>query len=129
MSSFLKACCALLLTVGLVCAQEKTLTAAEIKQLLTGNTAVGRWVDHNYRQYFGDDGATIYAQENARSALGRWRINSAKNHYESWWERAGWGAGYAIVVKDDVYYWVSSVGGTEPQAFEVLPGSQLTDKK
>ncbi len=129
MNSTLKLCLALLLSVGAVSADEKTLTAAEIERLLTGNTAVGRWVDHNYRQYFGDDGSTIYAQENARSSLGRWRINRAKNHYESWWERAGWGAGYSIVFKDDVYYWVSSVGSTEPQAFEVVSGSQLVKKE
>ena len=129
MSSCLKICFALLLATGVAGADEKTLTAAEIEKLLTGNTAVGRWIDHNYRQYFGDDGATIYAQENARSSLGRWRVNRTKNHYESWWERAGWGAGYSIVVKDDVYYWVSSVGSTEPQAFEILPGSQLVIKE
>ena len=129
MSYFFKMCFAVLLAVGVVHADDKTLTAAEIEKLLTGNTAVGRWIDHNYRQYFGDDGATIYAQENTRSSLGRWRVNRAKNHYESWWERAGWGAGYSIVVKDDVYYWVSSVGSTEPQAFEILPGSQLVIKE
>jgi len=110
---------------GVANASEKTLTASEIKQLLTGNTAVGHWVDHNYRQYFGDDGATIYAQEHTRSSLGKWRVNQENNHYESWWERAGWGAGYSITLKDNVYYWVSSVGSTEPQAFEVVPGSQL----
>jgi len=129
MSYFFKMCFAVLLAVGVVHADDKTLTAAEIEKLLTGNTAVGRWIDHNYRQYFGDDGATIYAQENTRSSLGRWRVNRVKDHYESWWERAGWGAGYSIVVKDDVYYWVSSVGSTEPQAFEILPGSQLVKKE
>ena len=130
MSFLIKVCLAVMLTTSAVDAEEKTLTASEIKMLLTGNTAVGRWIDHNYRQYFGDDGATIYAQENARSSsLGRWRINSAKNQYESWWERAGWGAGYSIVLKDNVYYWVSSVGSAEPQAFEILPGSQLVEKE
>lgn len=111
---------------------EVTLTATEIEDLLTGNTAIGRWSStyssHNYRQFFGADGSTIYAQEGARSALGRWRINSKANHYESWWERAGWGAGYSILLKEGVYYWVSSVGGIEPQAFEILPGSQLLFK-
>ena len=118
-----------LLLAAQVSADEKTLTAAEIKQLLTGNTAIGRWVDHNYRQYFNSDGSTIYAQENARSSTGRWRINSATNHYESWWQRAGWGAGYSILLKEGVYYWVSSAGSTEPQSFEMVPGSQLVAKE
>lgn len=106
-------------------ADKKTLTAAEIKELLTGNTAVGTWIDHEYRQYFGADGSTIYAQKNTRSSVGRWRTNSARNHYESWWERIEWGAGYSIVLEEDVYYWVSSTGTTEPQAFTMVPGQQL----
>jgi hypothetical protein len=109
-------------------AEEKTLTAKEIKQLLSGNTAVGYWIDHNYRQYFGADGSTIYAQENSRSSVGRWRTNSTRNHYESWWEQSDWGAGFSIVLKDDIYYWVSSTGTTEPQSFVVVPGQQLVFK-
>ena len=108
-------------------AEDKTLTAAEIKALLTGNTAIGRWIDHHYRQFFNADGSTIYAQENARSSVGRWRINNSTNQYESWWERAGWGSGYSILRRDGIYYWISS-GNTEPQAFEMVPGQQLTAK-
>jgi len=119
----------LLLTVGVANANDKTLSAAEIKDLLTGNTAVGEWLGSKYRQFFDDDGSTIYAQENTRSSLGQWRVSFSKNHYESWWERVGWGEGFSIVVKDDVYYWVSSAGNTEPQAFEVVSGSQLIFKE
>lgn len=116
-----------LVFAGLLHAGEKTLSAAEITQLLSGNTAVGRWIDHNYRQYFSDDGSTIYAQENARSSVGRWRVNSSTNQYESWWERSGWGSGYEITLKEGVYYWVSS-GAGEPQSFAIVPGQQLTAK-
>ena len=106
-------------------AEEETLTALEIKRLLSGNTAIGRWIDHNYRQYFSADGSTIYAQENSRSSIGRWRTNAKRNHYESWWEQSDWGAGFSITLKDGVYYWVSSTGTTRPQAFTVVPGQQL----
>lgn len=116
-------------TVSLTQADEKTLTADEIKQLLSGNTAIGRWIDHNYRQYFTADGSTIYAQENARSSTGRWRTNSKRNHYESWWEQSGWGAGFTIELVDGVYYWVSSTGTTAPQSFEVVSGQQLVFAK
>lgn len=119
----------LTLAAGLVHSNEKTLTAAEISQLLSGNTAIGIWPtwksSHRYRQYFGKDGATIYAQENERSSLGRWRVNNTLNHYESWWEQSDWGAGFSIVLKEGVYYWVSSTGSIEPQAFEMLQGQQL----
>lgn len=118
----------LVLLASVAVADEKTLTAAEIKTLLTGNTAIGRWIDHDYRQYFGADGSTIYAQRNARSSLGRWRTNSARNHYESWWDRSDWGAGFSIVLGDGVYYWVSSTGTTEPQSFEIIQGQHLVFK-
>ncbi|MEM7257267.1 MAG: hypothetical protein AAF404_07745 [Pseudomonadota bacterium] len=112
---------------GVSSADEKKLSAAEITNLLSGNTAVGRWIDHHYRQYFGSDGSTIYAQENTRSSVGRWRVNSASNQYESWWERSGWGSGYDIVLKDGEYFWVGS-DATEPQSFVMVPGQQLTGK-
>lgn len=124
--------CCLALCLAIVSqaqANKKTLTAMEIKALLSGNTAVGRWIDHNYRQYFAADGSTVYAQENARSSIGRWRTNATRNHYESWWEQSGWGAGYSITLVDDVYYWVSSTGTTEPQAFTVVSGQQLVFDK
>jgi len=110
-------------------ADEKILTAQEIKNLLSDNTAIGHWIDHNYRQYFASDGSTIYAQKNARSSTGRWRTNGKRNHYESWWEQSGWGAGYSIKHIDGVYYWVSSTGTTEPQPFTVVSGQQLVFDK
>ncbi len=115
----------LMIVPGLALSIDKTLSAAEIIELLSGNTAVGTWIDHEYRQYFNEDGQTIYAQQGQRSSLGRWRVNRERNHYESWWERSDWGAGFSITVKDGVYYWVSSTGTTEPQAFDLLKGSQL----
>jgi hypothetical protein len=113
------------ITSSNVLADNRTLTADEIKELLSGNTAVGRWIDHNYRQYFGADGTTIYAQEGTRSSTGRWRVNRKRNHYESWWEQSDWGAGFTIALMDGVYYWVSSTGTTEPQSFRVVAGQQL----
>jgi hypothetical protein len=106
-------------------AGKRTLTATEIKLLLTGNTAIGRWIDHDYRQYFGADGSTIYAQRSEKSSLGRWRTNSTRHHYESWWERSDWGAGFSIILDDETYYWVSSTGTTAPQSFVIIEGQHL----
>jgi len=125
MSKLLSVVVLTMLATTVAIADKKTLTAAEIKELLAGNTAVGTWIDHEYRQYFGADGSTIYAQKNTRSSLGRWRTNGTRNHYESWWEQSDWGAGFSIVLESDVYYWVSSTGTTKPQAFTMLPGQQL----
>lgn len=107
-------------------ADERRLTATEIIELLQGNTAIGHWIDHSYRQYFAEDGSTIYQQEGTRSTLGAWRVNETTDHYESWWKRDGWGGGYSIVIKDGVYYWVNERLKITPQAFEVVSGQQLT---
>ena len=63
------------LLAGAVSAQSVKLTGDEIRALLTGNTAIGRWEGTKYRQFFGADGVTIFAQEGARSARGEWRVD------------------------------------------------------
>jgi len=105
-------------------ADEQTLTATQIRALLSGNTAIGHWIDHNYRQYFDETGSTIYAQENTRSAVGRWRVNTETHQYESWWDQSGWGSGYNIVLKDGTYYWIGG-GASQPQPFTVETGQKL----
>lgn len=100
----------------------KALTGQEILELLEGNTAVGEWMGAAYRQYFLDDGSTIYAQEGTRSTSGRWRINFQSNHYESIWDRGDWSS-YGVSAIDDKYYWIQS--GIEPQAFTVVEGEAL----
>ena len=104
----------------------KNLTAAEIETLLTGNTAVGQWSGKNYRQFFSDDGSTIYAQEGVRSSLGQWRVNRSKNLYESWWQRSEW-TGYPVATDGKLYYWISH--SLPPQSFEILSGQQLVAEK
>ncbi len=103
----------------------KNLTAQEIETLLTGNTAVGKWDGTDYRQFFAEDGNTIYAQKGSRSSSGRWRVNRSKNVYESWWQRSDW-SGYPVATDGNLYYWISQ--SLPPQSFEILPGEQLVDK-
>jgi len=98
------------------------LSAAQISELLTGNTAIGSWDGTKYRQYFSDSGTTIYAQEGTRSSTGKWRVNKTENVYESKWERTGW-SGYPVAREGDKFFWLSS--SLPPQQFEVLPGEQL----
>jgi len=102
--------------------EQERLSAAEIETLLSGNTAIGKWDGTPYRQYFSDDGSTIYAQEGSRSSSGQWRVNRTKNLYESWWQRSDW-SGYPVVKEGGTYYWISP--SLPPQAFEVVPGEQL----
>ena len=99
------------------------LTATEIRALLTGNTAIGTWVDHDYRQWFTDGGTTYYAPKHGRSTRGRWRVNDVTDEYESEWGESGTWDGYGIIKDGDTYLWITD--GIDPQAFTVLPGEHL----
>jgi len=98
------------------------LSAEEISELLTGNTAIGSWDGTKYRQYFSDSGTTIYAQQGTRSSSGTWRVNKTENVYESKWERTGW-SGYPVARQGDKFFWIST--SLPPQPFAVVPGEQL----
>lgn len=112
------------LTMALaVQAQAVKLSGDEIRDLLTGNTAIGRWEGAKYRQYFGADGMTIYAQENARSTRGEWRVDDALQEYQSIWPRDEDWEGWFVMAFGDTFYWVSKT--TPPTPFQMLDGQQL----
>ncbi len=106
-------------------AQSVKLTGDEIRQLLTGNTAIGKWQGVPYRQYFGDDGSTIYAQQDARSALGQWRVDDDRAEYQSIWARDTQWEGWFVMEYAGAYYWVSK--STPPTPFRVVAGQQLVE--
>ena len=107
-------------------AQSVKLKAHEIAALLTGNTAIGTWEGANYRQYFASDGSTIYAQENARSILGEWRLDADKDEYQSIWPRDADWEGWFVMEFVGTYFWVSKK--TPPTPFKVIEGEQLVPK-
>ena len=115
------------LAIGIVAsavqAQAVKLTGDEIRALLTGNTAIGRWDGAAYRQFFGADGVTIYAQEGARSARGTWRVNDAAQEYQSIWPNDADWEGWFVMEYGGTYYWVSRA--TPPTPFQVREGEQL----
>ena len=105
-------------------AEPPKLSAIEVRELLTGRTAVGTWAGERYRQWFAADGATIYAQWGARSALGKWRVNPHTDDFESWWggDPDHWDA-YWVLGDETGYFWGGV--GLDPVPFEVLDGQQL----
>ncbi len=118
--------CLLLLFAGttlqLQADQLQRFSASEIQKLLSGKTAIGQWDGKNYRQYFREDGITIYAQEGSRSSRGKWRVNSTENTYQSLWEVGGW-TSYPVAHDGETLYWVSS--SLPPQSFKLVEGEQL----
>ena len=122
MKPFLFAC-ALVFAAGSAMAQSVKLSADQISELLTGNTAIGVWEGVPYRQFFAADGSTIYAQAQARSTLGQWRVDSERDEYQSIWPRDVEWEGWYIMEYAGAYYWVSKA--TPPTPFQVVAGEQL----
>ena len=104
-------------------AQAVKLDGQEIRSLLTGNTAIGRWEGKRYRQYFGKDGVTIYAQEGTRSARGQWRVDDEDKEYQSIWPGDKSWEGWFVMEFGDTYYWVSKT--TPPTPFQIIEGQKL----
>lgn len=115
----------LMMLAGAATAQELAvkLTAAEITQALEGNTAVGLWEGVPYRQYFGADGVTFFAQDDARTARGEWRVDAEVDEFQSLWPGDEDWEGWFVMTWEDQLYWVSRA--TPPTPFDVLDGEQL----
>jgi hypothetical protein len=105
-------------------AQSVKLTSSQIAELLTGNTAVGKWQGQRYRQFFDDEGQIIYAQQGARSSVGKWRIDTTIDEYQSVWPNEQEWEGWYVMEYAGDYYWVSK--STPPTPFRVEQGQQLT---
>lgn len=104
------------------------LTAAEIVELLTGNTALSQHRGKPTRQSFSDSGVTFYQEEGAPLTRGLWRADESRDEYCSNWPPAGGWACYAIVRDVDAgeghYRWQSASGYDEP--FTVRAGKDLS---
>ena len=120
------AACALLLLANIATAQSVKLTAEQITNLLSGNTAVGKWDGVGYRQYFGGDGVTTYAQDGARSARGKWRVDASRDEYQSIWPKDDAWEGWYVMEYVGVYFWVSKA--TPPTPFRIEQGEQLDEE-
>ena len=102
-------------------AEEVALTAAEIQDLLTGNTVSGTWNGTPYKSFYGADGVIIYAPRGGAKARGKWRVDNQKNVLESWWQHTGWTA-YPVVRTDTGYAWIFA---SAKHGFQVENGQQI----
>jgi hypothetical protein len=115
--------CAVALTVFAAAAEAQSvkLRGDEIVILLSGNTAVGMWDGHAYRQYFDADGTTVFADGEAPSSCGTWRVEG--DEYQSIegvdadWE------GRFVMEYGGQWFWVSKT--VPPTPFEVIEGNTL----
>ena len=98
------------------------LTAAEIEDVLAGNTIDGSWGTDDYLQYFAEDGTTIYVPDDGQRAEGRWRVDPETGVYESWWISTGWTPYVVVDVPDGDYAWLN---GDRVETFTVKEGRQI----
>mgnify|MGYP001206726568 CR=1 FL=1 len=115
----------LLTVVNLASAQAVKLTGEEIRNLLTGNTAIGRLEGVSYRQYFGEDGGTIFAENGSKSKVGKWRVDDTELEFQSIWTGDIDWEGWFVMEYGKTYYWVSRE--TPPTPFQILIGKQLAE--
>lgn len=106
-----------------VLGQAAKLSGPEIRDLLTGSTAIGRLKGAKYRQWFGDDGTTLYAQEGLRTSRGQWRVDDDAEEYQSIWPSDTDWEGWFVMEYGDTHYWVSRA--TPPTPFQVIAGQSL----
>lgn len=103
-------------------AAAQQMTASEIEDVLTGNTIEGSFNSISYRQYFAEDGTTIYVPKEGKPAQGRWRVDPETDVYESWWVSTGWIPFAMIDMPEDDYAWVN---GDQIEPFEVTEGKNI----
>ncbi len=106
--------------IGVKDAGAVQVTAAQIQQLLSGNTIKGTWSGFDYTQYFGENGFTVYIEDGRPPSRGKWRVKEDTDQYDSWWENTGW-TPYTVMMTNDGYAWVNK-DRLEP--FVVLEGKQ-----
>ena len=115
-----------LILPGLLQAQDQSTagtvqaTAAQIDELLRGNTITGTWGASTYTQYFDDSGFTVYIADGRPPSRGKWRVKVDTDQYDSWWENTGWTA-YTVMMTNEGYAWVN---GDTLEYFQVLDGKQ-----
>lgn len=108
--------------------EERRLSAAEIKVMLSGKTAIGtgegEGEGRGYRQYFDPDGSTLYLPDGGRLDSGKWRTDNAKQLYCSWWERVGWSCYDLYETGEGQVLWRSPGGRDFPA--RLVEGKQLS---
>lgn len=75
---------------GTASAEERKLSAAEIETALSGNTVDGDWKGTAFKQFFAADGGTTYVAAGSPPSIGKWKVDSEKDQYCSWWQGTGW---------------------------------------
>lgn len=103
-------------------ADEKSLSGAEIKSALSGNTAFGNQKGTAWKQYFDPGGDTLYIAEGSDPSPGRWKVEGDV-FCSLWPPRSEWDC-YDMTGADDNVTWIYK-GGGDPWPAKIVPGNKL----
>lgn len=109
---------------NLASAEAVKLNGQEIRNLLTGNTAIGRLDGKKYRQWFGNNGIMLLSQGGLDTVGGEWRVDDISQEFQSILNGSDHWSGWYIMEFGKTYYWVSKT--TPPTPFQIVEGKKLT---
>jgi hypothetical protein len=112
----------LFVTASVAFAQEETMTPEEFQNILSGNTMIGEWAGTPYRQYFSENGSTVYLSNGSQSE-GTWRITD-EGKYCSVWPPSPAEACYTVTRKGEELIWYS---GNNRYPAVLVEGEQLEE--
>ncbi len=108
MKTFSRLALLAVMLLSFVFAQEETdMTPEEFAEILSGNTMIGEWAGSPYRQYFSENGTTIYLSNGGRSE-GTWRV-ADDGAYCSVWPPSSTEACYKVTRQGDELIWYSGI--------------------
>jgi hypothetical protein len=110
------------LFVSFAFAQEVQMTPEEFREILTGNTLIGEWAGSPYRQYFGENGTTMYLSNSSESE-GTWRV-ADDGKYCSVWPPSPAEACYTVTRQGEELIWYS---GSNRYPATVVKGDKLDE--
>ena len=106
-----------------VLADERPMSADEIREALAGNTVEGLWRNTPYLSYFQPNGVTLFRPEGGEQETGKWRIDKDKDQYCAWLARTGWRC-YRLYRDGRTVIW-ETPGTEERFPSRIIPGRQL----
>lgn len=122
-SIFVKLVLVFVVASTFVWAQEETnMNPEEFRELLSGNTMIGEWATIPYRQYFSENGTTIYLSNGSQSE-GTWHI-ADDGKYCSIWPPSPAESCYRVTRKGEEIIWYS---GSNRYPAIVVEGEQLKE--
>lgn len=98
------------------------MTQEEFTQLLLGNTLIGEWAGHSYRQFFGQGGSTLYHGRDGQRSQGYWRIRE-DGYFCSTWPPQQIENCYKVTLAGTELLWHS---GQNRYSSYIIEGNQLT---